>query len=444
MAQVLTPADPGYDDARSIFNRLVDKKPAQVVRCSTAADVAATVRRAREAGLPLAVRAGGHNFGGHAQVEGGVVVDLRGLASVEVDPEARRVVTGTGLRWAEYDEATQKYGLATPGGSISTVGVSGFTLGTGLGWLGRRWGLAHDNLLAAELVTADGEVRLVDDERDPELMWALRGGCGNFGAVTSMHFQAHPLTSVVAGTLLVDIDRAGDALHALFAEASVPREMSWTAVFVHVPPVGPFPEAMAGKPALMINVMVDDDAGLAALERVRAVVPAVTDTITTHPYTQFQKLADPSAPWGACWDVRSEWLQPLGDAEIDALVQAARDARSPLYEIVLRPMGGYIGERPADATAFSFRHADLLIEVIAGWFPGDPDAAEHRSWMTATWESVLGRSCGGADVNHLGLGETPEHLRSAWSPETYARLQTVKRRVDPDEVFTSTQRILLD
>ncbi|MGF1646993.1 MAG: BBE domain-containing protein [Kineosporiaceae bacterium] len=175
-------------------------------------------------------------------------------------------------------------------------------------------------------------------------------------------------------------------------------------------------------------------------------MPAVADTVTTHPYPAFQRAGDPSAPWGACWDVRSEWLRPLGDTEIGALVRAAREARSPLFEIVIRPLGGAIAERAADATAFSFRHADLLIEVIAGWFQkaDDPDAAAHRAWMTRTWEAVLGRSWGGADVNHLGLDEAPEHVRSAWSPETYARFQQVKRRVDPDQVFTSTQRVHLE
>jgi FAD/FMN-containing dehydrogenase len=441
---VVTPGDPGYDDARAIFNRLVDRRPARVVRCSSAADVAAAIRKAREDGLPLAVRAGGHNFGGHAQVEGGVVVDLRGLTTVEVDPGTRRVVTGTGLRWAEYDAATHEHGLATPGGSISTVGVSGFTLGTGLGWLGRHRGLAHDNLVAVELVTADGDIRHVDDDADPELMWALRGGCGNFGVVTAMHFAAHPLTTLVGGTLLVDVDGAADALRAVSDLGPLPPELSWTAVLVQVPPAGPFPPELAGRPALMVNVMVDGDAGLRALEKLRVVVPAVADTVTTHPYPAFQRAADPSAPWGACWDVRSEWLHPLGDTEIGALVQAAREARSPLFEIVLRPLGGAIAERAADATAFSFRHADLLLEVIAGWFPGDPDGAAHRAWMSRTWESVLGRSCGGADVNHLGLDETPEHVRSAWSAPTYARLQQVKRRLDPDEVFTSTPRVHLD
>jgi FAD/FMN-containing dehydrogenase len=441
---VVTPDDPGYDDARMIFNRSVDRRPARVVRCSSAADVAAAVRGAREDGLPLAVRAGGHNFGGHAQVEGGVIVDLRGLTTIDVDPGTRRVVTGTGLRWAEYDAATSGHGLATPGGSISTVGVSGFTLGTGLGWLSRHRGLAHDNLLAAELVTADGEILAVDDDTDPDLMWALRGGCGNFGAVTALHFAAHPMSTVVAGTLLVDIDRAGEALRAVSDLGPLPPELSWTAVIVQVPPAGPFPPELAGRPALMVNVMVDDDTGLTALDRMRAALPTVADTVTTHTYVAFQQAADPSAPWGACWDVRSEWLRPLGDTEIAALVQAAREARSPLFEIVLRPLGGAVAERAADATAFSFRHADLLLEVIAGWFPGDPDPAAHRAWMTRTWESVLDRSCGGADVNHLGLDETAEHVRSAWSPSTYARLQQVRRRVDPDEVFVSTQRVHLD
>lgn len=437
----LTPVEPGYDDARAVFNRSIDRRPARLVRCHSPADVAAAIRGARADDLPLTVRAGGHNFGGHAAIDGGVVVDLRGLRDIDVDPGTREVRTGTGLLWQHYDAATAPHALATPGGSISTVGVAGFTLGTGLGWLSRRWGLAHDNLLAADLVTAEGELRQVDDDSDPELMWALRGGCGNFGAVTAMTFRTHPLTTVLAGAIVVDIDHAADALRRLFDAPVPPPELSWTAVIVTAPPGGPFPESVVGRPVLLINVCSDEVAGPPWLARLRTQLPVLLDLVQPLPYPVFQGSADASAPPGACWDVRSEWLRRLDDAAIEALVARSHQARSPLYEIVLRPLGGAIADHAADATAFSFRHADLLIEVIAGWFPSDPDEQAHRAWMRGTWESVTRLSAGGADVNHLGRDETPGHVRSAWSPETYQRLSAVKRRFDPDDVFTSTQRI---
>ncbi len=441
----ITAADRGNDDARAVFNRSIDRRPARLVRCESPDDVAAAIRGARQDGLPLTVRAGGHNFGGHAAIDGGVVVDLRGLRGIHVDPDARLVTTETGLLWQHYDNATHRHGLATPGGSISSVGVAGFTLGTGLGWLSRRWGLAHDNLVSADLVTADGDILDVSDESDPDLMWALRGGCGNFGAVTSMVFRAHPLRTVVAGTLVVDIDHAAAALRALFDQPAPPPELSWTAVIVMAPPAPPFPESVRGRPVLLLNVCGDDVAGPPWLDRLRLAVPVVADLVRPLPYPDFQSTADAGAPFGACWDVRSEWLRPLDDAAVDALVAASHEARSPLFEIVLRPLGAAVAERADDATAFSYRHADLLIEVIAGWFPDDPDAptdgAAHRAWMRRTWESVHRLSAGGADVNHLGRDETPQHIRSSWSPATYARLGDIKRRIDPDGVFTSTQRI---
>ncbi len=437
---VLTGSDAGYDEARAVFNAAIDRRPARIVRCASPADVATAIRGAREDGLPLTVRAGGHNFGGHAAIEGGVVLDLRGLRGIEVDRGTREVRSGTGLLWQHYDAATQRHGLATPGGSISTVGVAGFTLGTGLGWLSRRWGLAHDNLLSADLVTADGEVWQVSDTEDPDLMWALRGGCGNFGVVTAMTFAAHPLGTVLAGSLVIDIDHSAAALRTLFDQPVPPPELSWTAVIV-TPPPGALPGAVAGRQVLLINICCDDAAGPPWLERLRTVVPVLADGVHQVPYPQFQASADASAPFGACWDVRSEWLRPLDDAAIDSLVDASREARSPLYEIVLRPLGGAVADRAPDATAFSYRHADLLIEVIAGWFPGDPDEQAHRSWMRDTWQRVERLSAGGADVNHLGRDETEEHIRSSWSPSTYERLATLKRRIDPDGVFASTQRV---
>jgi FAD/FMN-containing dehydrogenase len=442
--QVLRPGDGGYDAARQVFNRAVDRRPALLARPVDAADVATAVRHARDRGLPLAVRAGGHNFAGHAVLDGGLVLDLRGLTRATVDPSAGTAVLEPGLTWGEADAATQVHGLATPGGSISTVGVAGFSLGTGLGWLGRRDGLAGDALVRADVVTAEGDLVTASADEHADLWWALRGGAGNFGVVTALTVRAAPVTTVLAGSLMVPIDRAGAALTAVCdATAAMPDALNWTAVLVTLPPDPALPPAVRGLPTLLVNVCwagepAEGERHIAAL---RGMTDPVVDLVEPMPFAAFQRAADASAPEGARWDVRSEWLTALDARAVQDLLNAAAVAAAPLSELVIRPLGGAIAAPPADASPFSFRHAGLLLEVIAGWLPGDDRGPAHRAWMQDAWARLARRSAGGPDISHLGLGEGEQRVRACFSPATYARLVDVKRRYDPADLFRSTQHI---
>lgn len=432
--QVLEAADAGFAGACGIWNQAVSRRPLAVVRCFSAADVAAAVRHARKKDLPLAVRAGGHNFAGHALVDDGLVLDLRGLRSLRIDDG--RLHVGAGLRWADVDEATAPYGLAASGGSVSTVGVAGFTLGTGLGWLGRPYGLAADNLLSAQLVTADGEILEVSPEDSPELFWAIRGGCGNFGVVTRFDFRLHPMRwQPQAGMLMYPVEQAAEVIAQVIG-LEVPDELSYATVLTTAPP---FAGELAGRTVLMVTAVHagPPDAGRPVMERLRAIGRPALDLIRPTPFPLFQRSTDEAAPDGLRWDVRSEWLNRPDDEAITAAVRAAVEAPSPLSEVLLRPLGGAVATGPD--TAFSFRHAGFLLEVIANW--ADGDGTHERAWMRQTWSELSRISAGGPDVNHLGLDEGPERLRAAYSPAAFDRLVRVKRTHDPDNLFRSTQNI---
>ncbi|GAA4038530.1 FAD-binding oxidoreductase [Nonomuraea soli] len=427
--QVLQAADPGFDTARGIWNQAVDRRPLAIVKCRSAADVAAAVRHARKSGLPVAVRAGGHNFAGHALVDGGLVLDLRGLRSVRI--EGSVLHAGAGLRWGDVDAATAPHGLAASGGSVSSVGLAGFTLGTGLGWLGRPYGLAADNLLSAQLVTAEGEILEVGPEDHPDLFWAIRGGCGNFGVVTRFDFRLHPMDwQPQAGLLMYPVEQAAEVI-AQIIDLEVPDELSYATVLTAPP--------FAGRPVLLVTALHagPPDVGEPVMARLRAIGEPVLDLIRPTPFPLFQRSTDEAAPDGLRWDVRSEWLNRPDDEAITAAVRAATEAPSPLSEVLLRPLGGAVATGPD--TAFSFRHAGFLLEVIANWAAGD--GSRERAWMRQTWSELSRVSAGGPDVNHLGLDEGPERLRAAYSPAAHDRLVRAKRHYDPDNLFRSTQNI---
>ncbi|GAA3191176.1 FAD-binding oxidoreductase [Dactylosporangium siamense] len=440
---LLRPEDPGYDPARHVFNRRFDRRPALLARPRDTADVAVAVRAARAAGARLAVRGGGHNFAGYAAQDGGLVLDTRGLRDLHVDREAGVFTVGAGLTWGEADTFSHRYGLATAGGSMSKVGVAGFTLGTGLGWLARAYGLAGDNLVGATVVTADGTVMEADAEREPDLYWALRGGTPNFGVVTSLRFRLHPVHTVLGGTLVFGIDDAARVIRAVRdATVAAPAALSWAAVLVTAPPAEPWPAGVRGRPVLLLPVAWcgAPGEGERVLAGVRAAAgPALLDLVTAMPYPAFQRQADESAPDGARWDVRSEWLSTVDDEAVDALVDGARAGRAPLSEVLIRPLGGALTDGPD--TPFSFRHAGWLLEVLTGWWPGDPDEDGHLDWMERTWRSLCRVSAGGPCVSHLGVGEPPERTRAAFSPAVHARLVAVKHRFDPDGFFQAAPQL---
>lgn len=436
--RIVTPDDPGYRTVRTIWNQAHDRRPAVIARCGSAGDVAAALRHARERGLPVAVRAGGHNFAGLASVQDGLIIDLRGLDGITVDPAARTARIGAGLTWGAVDPLLQRHGLVTTGGSVSGVGVAGFTLGSGLGWLGRAHGLAGDNLVAAEVVTAAGDVVTADADRHPELYWALRGGTGNFGVVTAFTMRLFPLTDPVAGTLVFPAGEAPAVLRRLQEAADgAPGTLNWAAVLTTAPPSPALPENVRNRPVLLVPVFCtgSDPVTRAALERVRRIGRPAAGTVGPVPFCAFQTATDDSAPGGMSWDVRSEWLSGLDETAIEHAVAMASASPSPLSEFLFRPLGGAIGGAQAPDTPFSYRDAAFLTEVIANAPAGTP--APHRDWLERSLAGLLRLSSGGPDVSHIGIGEDPARVARAFSPGARDRLAAVKRAYDPDRVLRS-------
>jgi FAD/FMN-containing dehydrogenase len=436
--RVITPDDPGYRAARTIWNLAHDRRPAVIAQCRSTGDVVAALRHARERGLPVAVRAGGHNFAGLAAVQDGLVIDLRDLDGITVDPAARTARIGAGLTWGAVDPVLQRHGLVTTGGSVSGVGVAGFTLGSGLGWLGRAHGLAGDNLVRAEVVTAAGAVITADADRHPELYWALRGGTGNFGVVTAFTMRLFPLTNPVAGTLVFPAGEAPAVLRRLReATDGAPDTLNWAAVLSTAPPSPALPGNVRNRPVLLVPVFCtgSDPATRAVLERVRRIGRPAADTVGPVPFCAFQTATDDSAPGGMSWDVRSEWLSALDETAIDHAVAMACASPSPLSEFLFRPLGGAIRGAQAPGTPFSYRGAAFLAEVIAN-APADTPAP-HRDWLEASLAGLLRLSSGGPDVSHIGIGEDPVRVTRAFSAGVRDRLAAVKRAYDPDGVFWS-------
>ncbi|MBW8485847.1 FAD-binding oxidoreductase [Actinomadura parmotrematis] len=433
--RLVAPGDGGYDGLRRVWNEAVTARPLLIARCADARDVALAVRHARDRGLPLTVRSGGHNFAGRALVEGGVVIDVRDLTGVDVDPARRVARIGAGLRWGQVDPALQAHGLATAGGSVSKVGVPGFTLGTGLGWLGRSHGLAGDNLLGATVVTAEGETLDVGPDSHPDLYWALRGGGGGLGVLTELRMRLFPLVRPAAGTLVHPLAGAASVISQVIeATADAPASLSWAAVLTCAPPDPFFPAEVRGRPVLLLPVFstAGEDEHVARLRRIGR---PLLDTVGPTDLCAFHTSTDEAAPDGMRWDVRSEWLTGLDGAAVEHSVSAIEEAGSPLSELLFRPLGGAIAAPDAPATPFSHRAAGHLVEVIANW--ADGDGAAERAWMERAWAGLRRLSAGGPDVNHLGLTEGPDRIRTAYAPQVLERLLAVRRAYDPDGAFRS-------
>jgi FAD/FMN-containing dehydrogenase len=441
---LLQPGDEGYENARRVWNGAIDRCPAFIARCRTAADVAAAIRFGTRHGLPIAVRGGGHSIPGLSVCEGGLMLDLALMKGLRIDPEAGVARVQPGVLWRELDAATQQHALAVPGGEVSHTGVAGLTLGGGVGWLGRRYGLTCDSLLAAQLVTAHGEVVEVDERSDAELLWGLRGGGGNFGVVASFTFRLHPVpVPIYAGMVVHPLGRAGEALRVfLEVAADAPDELGLNAAMVTLPPAPFVPEALRGQRVVVLaaGYVGPLEAGEAVVRGLREFAPAAMDTFGPMPYTVLQSLVDDAVPAGMPAYARSEWSRPLDDAGIDALVTAAAQMTSPMSQVLLRIMGGAIARVPEDATAFRFRDAAAMLTLAALWpDPTDP-GHQHRDWARTAWQQMRPWTAGGGYVNHL-CDEGSDRVREAYGPATWDRLVALKRRPDPDNVFQLNQNI---
>jgi FAD/FMN-containing dehydrogenase len=432
-----------YERARRVWNGAIDRRPALIAECVHSGDVRAVLAYARSTRLPIAVRGGGHSLPGYGTCDGGVVIDLRRMNRVAVDRDARRATVGPGTKWGELDRATGPYGLATPGGDTSTVGVAGLTLGGGLGWLSRMYGMTSDNLLAAVVVTADGEELQVDETKHSDLFWALRGGGGNFGVVTELRFRLHKVPQrLLAGALAYPITEAVEVLAKLEALSSgLPDQVSWTAAVLTAR--DPAPAELISKPMLAVRLCYvgpPSDEAWAALAPLRAIGRPLADTVGEMEYTQLQQFTDANAPWGAGYASASEWLRHLGRGSAEALVRGAVNASSPLSLALINLMGGAVGRLDPDATAFAYRHAPYVATIVAGWESAAEDARPHQAWAHDLWASLVPASAGGGYVNLIG-DEGPERVRSAYGERHYAKLAAVKRKYDPDNVFHRNQNI---
>jgi FAD/FMN-containing dehydrogenase len=435
--EISTPGDPAYDERRRIFNGMIDRRPALIARCTSTGDVAAAVGYARGRALPIAVHGGGHGVPGHAVCDGGVMIDLRGMKRIKIDAGARRVHAQAGLTWGELDAATQGYGLAVTGGRMSTTGVAGFTLGSGSGWLERKLGLAADNLRSAEVVLADGSIVHASEREHPDLFWALRGGGGNFGIVTSFEFALHPVGPVLLGGMLMHPGPRASEVLAFFAEymADAPDEVGAAVALVTAPSAPFVPEHARGKPAVGIIVCYAGsvEEGERVLQPLRSFGPPPLDMVAPMPYTEVQRLIDAQAPTGLRNYWGGDFLPSLGAGAIEALCAAHVSAPSPLSQIIVVPGGGQLGRVPEDAMALGHRDAAFNTHLIAMW--EDPDDDERNiAWLRGLQDACRPHTDGGAFLNFVG-DPHEDRVRRALGDAKYERLVQIKDAYDPDNVF---------
>jgi FAD/FMN-containing dehydrogenase len=423
--RMLRPGDEGYDLARRHYNALIDKHPAMIVQCAGVADVIAAVNCARTHRFLVAVRGGGHNVAGRALVDGGMVIDLSHLKGIGVDPTRRTIRAEGGVTWGELDCETQAFGLATTGGLVSTTGIAGFTLGGGLGWLMRTYGLACDNLLSVDLVTADGQFMMASADEHPELFWGLCGAGPNFGVATSFEYRLHPVGPVLAGRLIYPCAQAKEVFQ-VFREYSQMAPDELTATFgLRTSPDG-MPVA-----AIVLCYSGPIEAAEAVVQPLRRFGPPMADLVRPMAYREVQMLIDPLYPPGLCQYWKSNFLQGLGDDAIDTILAHFATVSSPLTAVVIEHLGGAVGRVGPDETAFDHREAayDLLITSL--WT--DPTESErHVRWTREFWEAMQPFSTGRTYVNYLDEGRPAD---AAYGAAKYERLVALKNRYDPTNLF---------
>ena len=433
--QVLTSADPDYDDVRRIHNGLVDKRPALIARCLNAADVASAVRLGRESGLEISVRAGGHNIAGRAVTEGGLMIDLSLMKDVAVDTTARTVAAGGGVTWGEFNLATHAQGLATTGGVISTTGIAGLTLGGGIGWIMGTHGLAVDNLVDAEVVLASGDVVRANAQDDPDLFWAIRGGGGNFGVATSLHYRAYPLDTVLGGVVAHPLAAAPEVF-GFYREftASVPDDLTVFAGLRHAPDGSGM--KLCGLP--VCHAGVDEAKADADVKAIREFGPPVLDMTGRMPYPMVNTLIDDAFPKGALNYWKSAFLTELSDEAVAKMIQAFENAPSDMCLIIIEHFHGAATRVDPTATAFPHRQPGYNCLIISEWM--DPaDTGAGTRWARETYDSLQPHMADGVYVNYMDQDDAGR-VRAAYGPN-YDRLVELKRRYDPENLFRLNQNI---
>jgi FAD/FMN-containing dehydrogenase len=441
--QLVRPADPRYDEARTVWNAAHDKHPALIVRCAGTADVMRAVEFARSEGLEVAVRGGAHSIAGFSTCDGGVVIDTSPMQGIRVDPTGRRVVAQPGLTWSAFDHETQAFGLAVTGGLVSSTGIAGLTLGGGFGWLLRKYGLACDNLLSADVVTADGQLVTASEQQHQDLFWALRGGGGNFGVVTSFEYRLHPVgPTVFAGPVFYAASDAASVLRGWRdLAATIPDELTTIANLLVAPPLPFLPESVHGQPVLAVIGLyagaVED--GATAAQPLRTLGEPIADLMGPMPYVAMQSLLDPLWAPGAQNYFTSALLDRLDDSAIDTLLARHATGTAPVRELHLYQGGGAMGRVPAEATAYAHRDAAYVLEIIAR-SPKRNGFEDHADWARATQQAMGSWATGGGYVNFTSE-PGQDKVKASYPPDTYARLVAVKDQYDPTNLFRLNQNI---
>ncbi len=426
---LILPHDPDYDDARRVFNAMIDRRPAAIARCADAADVAAAVGLSREPGLPLTVRGGGHGVAGHCVCEGGLMVDLSPMKGIAVDPERRVATAGAGLRLGEFVVATERHGLVSPTGTVSDTGLAGLTLGAGYGWLNGKYGLAIDNLVGAEIVTADGQLLRASADEHPDLYWALRGGSGNFGVVTRFELKLHPVTQVLGGMLIHPFPRAEQVLRFYRqVAAEAPDELTIYAALI----TGPDGHQVV---AMVLCWCGDLDEGVRLLAPIRAFGPPLADTVRPMPYSEMNTLVDAALPPGLRYYWKQNLLRELGDGAIEAIIAHVARVPSPRTVVLIDHVHGAARRVAPTATAFPHRDAPHGLVMLAGW-ENPADDADNVEWTRELAASTRPWATGGVYVNEAW----DEKPRAAFGVN-YDRLVQIKGRYDPINLFCHNTNI---
>lgn len=441
--QLVTPEDPSYDEHRKVWNGSIDRSPALIARCGGVADVIAAVKFARGTDLQIAVRSGGHSFPGHSVCDGGTVIDLAQMKGIRVDPEARTARVQAGVLWGELDRESQAFDLATTGGIVTHTGVAGLTLGGGIGWLHRKYGLTIDQLISADLVTADGEFVKASETENADLLWGLRGGGGNFGIVTEFEFRLHPVgPTVVAGPVFWPIEKAPEVLR-FYREwiAEAPDELMTIVVQRKAPPLPFVPAELHGKHVIAVSCCyagpVED--GERIVRPLKAFGSPVLDRCEPKPYVAHQAMFDPSFPHGWWYYFRACDVAELTDEVIDIVVEHGRQIVSPITSVAFFQLGGAVARVGDSETAFSGRNAGFTFNINGNSKTSEGFEAE-REWARGLW-SALEPHHTGVYVNFL-MDEGQERVRQAYGADKFDRLQALKRKYDPDNSFRLNQNIM--
>jgi FAD/FMN-containing dehydrogenase len=440
---LITPADPGYDQARAVYNAMIDKHPAAIVRCRDTADVIACVRFAREHGVEIAVRGGGHSAGGLGVADDALVIDLSQMRSTTVDPENHTVRADPGCTWGDVDHATVAFGMATPSGFIASTGVAGLALGGGIGYLSRRFGLTVDNLLSADVVLADGTFVTTSEHSHPDLFWALRGGGGNFGVVTSFEFRLHPVgPQVIAGLIVHPFSAAKDVLHQyrrLVAQA--PDELCCWAVMRKAPPLPFLPPEVHGTEVLVLALCHSGDlaSGEKAAAPFRAIGKPIADVVGPAPFAGWQTAFDPLLTAGERNYWKSHDFVELSDGLIDVLLDAVRNLPTPQCEIFIGNLGGAINRVAADATAYPHRNVNFVMNVHTRWSVESEDKM-CVAWGRAVYDATAPFATGGVYVNFMPNDEA-DRVRAGAYGVNFDRLAKIKAKYDPANLFRMNQNV---